>query len=118
VSTSRSGIALIVAAYASKPLSSSWDVVLVWFTSTKAGRKEVEDIFQDITVDSPVNPTLFISTVSMCGAGLDTLKHANHGILFNCYSSRWTFGTVWRKTQCGIKTHIAPLVTLLSLGDD
>ncbi|KAK4233492.1 hypothetical protein C8A03DRAFT_38790 [Achaetomium macrosporum] len=103
VFASRPGVALIIAAYADKHWSSQWEVVLVLSAATADGKKAIEGAFRDIPIGCPAKPTLFIATVGTCGTGLDSLKKANHAILFDLpfveSDSKQACGRVWRPGQ-------------------
>ncbi|KAK4234388.1 hypothetical protein C8A03DRAFT_37840 [Achaetomium macrosporum] len=103
VFVTRPGLALIIAAHADKHWSSQWDVVLVLSASAKDGSKAIADAFRDIPITDSAKPTLFIGTVGTCGTGLDTLKRANHGILFDLpfveANLKQVRGRIWRAGQ-------------------
>ncbi|KAK3305046.1 uncharacterized protein B0T15DRAFT_574497 [Chaetomium strumarium] len=103
VFASRPGVALIIAAYADKHWASQWEVVLVLSAATADGKKAIECAFRDIPIGCPAKPTLFIATVGTCGTGLDSLKKANHAILFDLpfveSDSKQACGRVWRRGQ-------------------
>ncbi|KAK3304911.1 uncharacterized protein B0T15DRAFT_559021 [Chaetomium strumarium] len=79
------------------------EVVLVLSAATAGGKKAIEGAFQDILIGCPAKPMLFIATVGTCGTGLDSLKKANHAILFDLpfveSDSKQAYGRVWRPGQ-------------------
>jgi hypothetical protein len=76
---------------------------VVLLAATVGGKKAIEGAFRDIPIGCLAKPTLFITTVGTCGTGLDSLKKANHAILFDLLfvesDSKQACGRVWRPGQ-------------------
>ena len=90
VFASRPGVALIIAAYIHKNLSTDWNVQLILGSNVSAGERQkiIDNMFPDIPAGSnhvtpALRPGLLVTTAGACGTGMNGMEKASYGVVFD-----------------------------------